>query len=320
MDDLTTQAAIDALMSVDDDAPITDVIEEEEITAEDEFQADAEDSDDPETDPDAGDDEGSEEPAAPAIEAPQFLDEKERAAFAALPRAAQEMLLKHDKALVADYTRKTQALAEDRKAAQAQRRQLEQVVSKFGEVIPELEQKVAQWQKVDWPKLAREASAEDYNAYRAQYESDVRQFQATKQKQAQAEEASFALHVKEQRERFEELAKAHAPELISADAGDKIIRPLQEYVRGLGYSDDEIRWIGAQDMLVAYKAMKYDQMVSARKGRPVLTPKPDARTTGKPVRAGPAASPSQRAPKDIQKQFARTGSKDLAIALLRNID
>lgn len=325
--DLSTQAAINALMGdgISEEAPITDeVIEEEqdEIAAEEEFQADAdEDGDDPETDPDADEDEESDEPELPAIEAPQFLDEKERAAFAALPREAQEMLLKHDKALVADYTRKTQALAEDRKVIQAQRQQLESVVSRFGEVIPELERKVAEWQKVDWPRLARETTAEDYNAYRAQYESDVRQFQQTKQKQAQAETASFTLHVKEQTERLQEIAREKAPELIAADAGEKVIKPLEKYIKDQGYSDEEIRWIGAQDMLMAYKAMKYDQMVAARKDKPALTPKPDARSGGKPVRAGPAASTSQRAvKKEVRQRFAKTGSKDLAMAMLQDID
>lgn len=326
--DLTTQAAINALLGdeISAEAPPTEeVVEEEqddEIAAEEEFQAEAdEEGDDPETDPDADEDEEGDEPELPAIEAPQFLDEKERAAFAALPRAAQEMLLKHDKALVADYTRKTQALADDRKAVQAQRQQLEQVVSRFGEVVPELERKIADWQKVDWPKLARDVSAEDYNAYRAQYESDVRQFQQTKQKQAQAEQASFALHLKEQTERLREIAKDKFPELIAADAGEKIMKPLAEYIRGEGYSDDEIRWIGAQDMLMAYKAMKYDQMVAARKDKPALTPKPDAKSNGRPVRAGPAASTSKRAvTKEVQQRFAKTGSKDLAIAMLTNLD
>lgn len=295
---------------------------EDEITAEAEVQTDAEeDGDDPETDPDADEDEESDEPEDPAIEAPQFLDEKERAAFAALPRAAQEMLLKHDKALVADYTRKTQALADDRKAVQAQRQQLDQVVSTFGEVIPDLERKVADWQKVDWPALARTRSAEEYNAYRAQYEADAKQLHQTRQQKAQAEQASFVTFVSEQGETLKKIAAEQAPEFLKPDAGEKVLKPLQEYVKALGYSDDEIRWIGAQDMVIAYKAMKYDQMVSERKNKPALTLKPDARSTGKPVRPGAPASTSKRAvTKDIKQRFDKTGSKDLAIAMLQNLD
>lgn len=312
-DDVSDEAQVDGELPED---------EQDEIDAEAEFQADADDdSDDPETDPDADDDEESDEPET-AIEAPQFLDEKERADFAALPRAAQEMLLKHDKALVADYTRKTQALADDRKAAQAQRTQLEQVVSRFGEVVPELEGKVNQWQNLDWPKLARQLTAEEYNAYRAQAESDVRKLNQVRQQKAQAEQASFQTFIDEQSKLLPDLATAQGvPELQDPKKRDAVLEPLFKYVKELGYEADEIRHIAAQDMVIAFKAMKYDQMVAQSKGRSALTPKPDAKSTGKPVRAGAASSTSKRAAsRDVQKKFRQTGSTSLAIAMLQDID
>ena len=313
-DDVSAEAQVDA--TVDED-------EEQEIDAEAEFQADAEDDEgDPEADPAEVDDEDEVEPET-AIETPQFLDEKERAAFAALPRAAQEMLLKHDKALVADYTRKTQALAEDRKQTQAQRQQLDRVLETFGTVIPEAERELAEWQRVDWVALAQKADAETYNQYRASAEASQKKVFALRQQEAQAREATFTTHVEEQTKLLKDLAadpEKGAPEFLKPDAPEKVWKPLLEYVKTLGYGEDEIRWIGAADAIVAYKAMRYDQLVKAGK-KPALTPKPDAKSTAKPVRAGAAASTSQRAAsREVQQRFRKTGSVQDAMNLLSNID
>jgi hypothetical protein len=321
---LSAEQAIAALSGDDMPDDVLDAEEEQdtELDAEAEFQAEAdEEGDDPDTDPDADEDEEGDEPGT-AIEAPQFLDEKERAAFAALPRAAQEMLLKHDKALVADYTRKTQAVAEEKKAVQAQRQQLDRVVSQFGEVLPEAEREFAEWQKFDWVRLAQMVTAEEYNQYRANAEAAGKRVSTLRTQKAQAEQASFQTFLSEQKTLLTSIAEKQAPEFLKPDAGEKVIKPLVTYIKELGYSDDEITHIGAQDMIIAYKAMKYDQMVAARKnGKPALTPKPDAKSTGKPVRAGAAVSTSKRAvSKDLQQRFNKTGSKDLAIELLKNFD
>jgi hypothetical protein len=326
---LSVESAIAALSGEDisdeaqADASLPEDEQDEEIDAEAESQADAgEDGDDPEADPDAGDDEEEVEPET-AIETPQFLDEKERAAFAALPRAAQEMLLKHDKALVADYTRKTQAVSEERKAVQAQRQQLDRIVETFGTVIPEAEKELADWQRVDWVALAQKVDAETYNQYRAQAEASQKKVFTLRQQEAQAREATFSTHVDEQTKLLKELAAdpvKGAPEFLKPDAPEKVWKPLFEYVKGLGYGEDEIRWIGAADAIVAYKAMRYDQMVKAGK-TPALTPKPDAKSNAKPVRAGAAASSSKRAvSKDVAQQFRKTGSTSLAISMLQDLD
>lgn len=326
---LSVDAAVAALSAenISEEAQVDETLpeeeQEEEIDAEAESQAAADDdSDDPETGPDADEDEESDEPET-AIEAPQFLDEKEREAFAALPREAQEMLLKHDKAMIADYTRKTQALSEDRKFVQAQRQQLDSAIEILGQVIPEAEREVMKWQQIDWVDLARKVDAETYNQYRASAEQAHRNLAAMRQKETQAREATFTSHVQEQSRLLKELAadpEKGAPAFLKPDAPEKVWKPLFEYVKAQGYDDDEIRWIGASDAIIAWKAMKYDQMVKAGK-KPALTPKPDAKSTGRPLRAGPAASSSKRsANTDVKKAFRKTGSTSLAVQLLEDLD
>ena len=64
-----------------------------------------------------GDDQESEdetEPEGSPLEAPQHWSAEDRERFAAMPKNAQEWALERDKAMTADYTRKTQEIAETR--------------------------------------------------------------------------------------------------------------------------------------------------------------------------------------------------------------
>ena len=60
--------------------------------------------------------EGSEASQEPPLEAPRNWSEDVRSKFNNLPRDAQEYMLKRDKEMTADYTRKTQEVAEQRKS------------------------------------------------------------------------------------------------------------------------------------------------------------------------------------------------------------
>lgn len=308
----------------EDDAPDDDAdYGDDEIDAEDDVQADADDEgDDPDVDPDADEDEDDDEPDEPAIEAPQFLDEKMRADWEKLPREAKEMVLSHDRALVADYTRKTQALAEDRKAVQAQRQQLEQVVSQYDEVLPEVMQKAKEWQEVDWVRLKANTTADDFLAYQAQAQQDILAARQLQEKKQKAEVESLTLHVQTEKATLQEIAAArNAADLIDPAKSPKVTKELFDYVQSQGYAPDEIKWIGARDMVIALKAMKYDAMIARRKdGKPALTPKPDAKSKGKPVRGGARASSSKRSNPDVEKAFRKTGDTRLAMQLLKDFD
>lgn len=329
---LSAADAIAALSGVSDEAPEAEEIvededneqEDDEIDAEADVQADAdEEGDDPEEDPDADEEEDDDEPAEPAIEAPQFLDEKMRADWSKLPREAQEMVLAHDKSLVADYTRKTQEVAAERKQVQAQRSQLDQIVSRYDEVLPEAEQKAREWQELNWVDLKANTTADQYLAYQAQAQQDIQKAVQIRNQRSQAEVESLNVHVQTEHAKLQEIARAqNAVELIQPEKAQAVTTELLNYVRSHGYQDDEIKYIGAQDMVMAYKAMKYDQMLANRKNpKPALTPKPDARTNAKPVRAGARASSSKRAAsKDVAKSFQRTGDRNLAMELLKDID
>jgi hypothetical protein len=89
-----------------------------------------EDATDSEVDP--SEQEGSEDSEEPPLEAPQNWSEDVRRKFNDLPKDAQEYMLKRDKEMTADYTRKTQEVAEQRKSYEA-----------FDKVIAPMRQQIA---------------------------------------------------------------------------------------------------------------------------------------------------------------------------------
>lgn len=337
--DLSVDAAIDAIAALDDIEPEeaiedvedgaeaeanADIDDEDEDTAEEEVEADAEDEgDDPDEDHDADDEEEeADEPDEPALEAPQFLDETAREQWKDLPREAQEMVLQHDKALVADYTRKTQALAEDRKATEAQRQQLEGRIEKLGFVLTETEQRAQYYANVDWEQAAQQLSAEEFNQHRAAADRVFQEVNEQRQKLEAAEAEQFDAFVKEQTEIMPKVAEELGQtEFLSPDAGEKVWKPLGDYLVKSGFSEDDIRNADARMSVIARKAQLWDDYQAKKKEKPVLKPKRDAKSKGKPVRAGARASSSKRAPdKKRLERFKRTGNSQDAMELLKQFD
>lgn len=79
-------------------------------------------------------DSGNEETSEEAIEPPQHWSEADKETFRNVPKEAQEFLLNRHKAMEADYTRKTQELADVRKSYEA----IDQVMAPFQGQMQEL--------------------------------------------------------------------------------------------------------------------------------------------------------------------------------------
>lgn len=298
--------AMDALNDVDDDAPFVGDEEEDKPAAEtaaegaegeQEIEAEADastaEADDDQGEPEEasaedGDDADKDEPAEPAIEPPQFLDATERETFKALPRAAQEIILKHDKSLVADYTRKTQETAKQRKALEAR-------LDKIGEVLTEREKSLKEWAEVDWVELAGRVTAEEFNRYRAQAELEHREYAAL-QKSRASEEAELL------REHNEAEVRALAeidPELADPKEGPKRRGELIKHlIDNEGFELERLKWVTAKELAFVNDALKWRKhqasLQAQKQAPPKLKPKADAKSAGKVVK--PAArqlTPSQ---------------------------
>jgi len=162
----------------------------------------------------------------------------------------------------ADYTRKTQSLAEERKAVEQERSQLmlasREAVERSAQLAAQLQQEL-QANQPDANRLAR-LRIENPGEYAAQME-DMRRKQALLQ-QAQAQQQHYQMQQQQQRVGYERSMLAEKEPAFASDF-DRTYAELGKWVtdpNGGGVSVEE--WNSEFDhrrILIAYRAMQNDQ-------------------------------------------------------------
>lgn len=212
----------------------------------------------------------------------------------------------------ADYTRKTQAVAEQRKAAEEERQYF---ASSLNSILTAVGADIQRFENVDWERAAAE-NPDQYRQAKAAYEQSMQLFSGIRQ---QTED-----FVQRTKQAQEQALKAQAKESVAilktAIPGwnNELYSQIGEYAqKELGFKPDEFNNIADHRAIQSiWKAMQYDR------GRKV--------TTEKTVKVAPTKTLSdKKAPeakivhnrKQNQKAHQRlreTGKIDDAVALLAN--
>lgn len=169
----------------------------------------------------------------------------------------------------ADYTKKTQEVSEQRKAAEAETARAYQERQTYAQNLQRLqvqdEAALQQQQNIDWAALLRSDPVEYLEQQRIAQERQARlsQVYAEQQRiagQYQAEQAEAQTrHLVQQREEL--LAKL--PEWKDATKAKAEQSALRDYLIESGYSAEAIDTLSdAKSVIVARKAMLFDQMMS----------------------------------------------------------
>lgn len=208
----------------------------------------------------------------------------------------------------ADYTRKSMALAEEKKSFQGEREAITLERQQYSQLLPVLVEQIK-------GSMAREPNwAELLDSNPAEYvrQKELWREQHERLAAAQAEQQRLAdLEAQERHNYVVSLVRTNAAELVKAMpqwrdpqrwSADR--ERLLSYGEQLGFSKDEIQQTyDHRAVLALYKAMKYDELVAKR-------PKPVVQSGPKPVRPGAAASPQSRKVSDItraKQRLAKTG-------------
>lgn len=262
------------------------------------------------------------EPAEPAIEPPLFWTAEEKEAFKELPRHLQQKLVEKE-----DVSSK--AVAKAMKQAADQRKAAEQAVQTFTDKAKAIDGLLTQaeaaaladgwgeWMQVQdaqWINLLRQ-DPDTYRPIKEQVDlrkSHLQQLITAKQDADNARQAeTFNAHLAQQREELARIAPA-----LASDGAKRAA--IGQYLMDQGYAPERLKGIGAQDLVLAEKAMRWDQ---AQKAKASVKPQPKpAPASSKPVK--PAASnptpPKQRAAQELENRFAQTRSADDLVALLNS--
>lgn len=220
----------------------------------------------------------------------------------------------------ADYTRKTEALANARKAFEGEAEAVKQERAQYAQLLPALAQQLqsALPQPPD-PNL-RDTDPLQYVLERQKYEDAMGQVSAAF---SELQRVQSVQQAEEQKQLQAHLAQAvqKLPDLIPAWKDQKAYerdRPkLRTYLKDkLGYSDDEINQAyDPRAVAAAYKAMKYDELLSRQ-------PRPNA-PTERVVRPSPApvqqATRQGREGQAARQRLAKSGRVEDAAAAIRSL-
>ena len=288
-----------------DDELDSDVDDSSEQLDDDESDAEEDAADDDESDDEESKDEQQDEPQTFTVK----VDGKE------VDVTIDE--LRQGYSRTEDYTRKTQALAQERKAAQAEFESVRQERQQYAQLLGALQQQLAQ----------AEAAPVDLNAL---YESDPIEWMRQKELVRERQEKQYAIQSEQQRlmqmqqaeqqqhmrtyleEQKQKLMEA-MPELRDPNVAKEAKSKWVEAGKAIGFSEQELGAISDHRMLKALGIIaKYNGIVSKRQAaKPVQKNKQVARP-------GAMSSPTQKSSsvKKSQQRLKGSGNVKDAASLI----
>ena len=170
-----------------------------------------------------------------------------------------------------DYTKKSQTVAEERKAVEAERQRIEEAKvlrDQYAQRLQLIEQMLNQQPETENLDFLKENDPIGYAvkvAELSQREKQLGQVRAERERimQQQMIEQQHALQMKVAEE-AQKLASV-LPEFVDPQKGDVVRKEIRSYGKQLGFSDDELANVyDSRAVLTLWKAMQYDKLQSAK--------------------------------------------------------
>jgi hypothetical protein len=202
----------------------------------------------------------------------------------------------------ADYTRKSQVLAEQRKQADeelaATQQERQRYLSQLEQFNTQADSKINELKSTDWTKLKEEDPTE-YMLKRDQY----RELQENKRT---VEEEQKNLQYKSQQEqqakwqeelgRQQEIMAQRLPEWNDPTKGAKLKQDIKSFAVKTGFSEQEVdSLIDARSVDVLHKAMLYDNLLAAKISNKKAKVVPKVTRPGSPATKGEISSDKVKA-------------------------
>lgn len=225
----------------------------------------------------------------------------------------------------ADYTRKSQVLAEQRKKAEeelaATQQERQRYVSQLEQFTAQADSKLDELKSTDWTRLKEEDPTE-YMLKRDQY----RELQENKRT---VEEEQKNLQYKSQQEqqakwqeelvRQQEIMAQRLPEWNDPNKGTKLKQDIKSFALKTGFSEQEVdSLIDARSVDVLHKAMLYDNLLAAKISNKKAKVVPKVTRPGSPPTKGEISSDKVKAQRARLKKTGRVKDATSVIESLMN--
>lgn len=213
--------------------------------------------------------------------------------------------------LEADYTKKTQSLAEARKSLETEKASVEQAKilrDQYAQRLGIIEQMLQAQVPQENLEALKETDPIGYAVKIAEQNQREKQLAAVQQERAriaqqqQAEQTQMlSQHVAMEAEKL----AAAIPEFKDPQKGEQVRKDIRNFAKSIGWSDDELASVyDSRAVLTLYKAMQYDKLVN---NKPEVTKK--VAQAPKMLKAGSSTqrNPDQEQVKKQKQQLKRTG-------------
>lgn len=219
----------------------------------------------------------------------------------------------------ADYTKKTQEVAEARKMVESDRQRIDEASrlrDQYAERLGVIEQMLSQTDKAEDLSALKENDPIGYAvrvAEQSEREKQLTAVRAERQKLAQSQQAEQGERLKAHLATEAAKLRDAIPDLSDDVKGEVVKRDIRDFAKSIGFSDQELTQVyDSRAVLTLYKAMQYDKLV---KGKTDATKKVNqAPRMLRPGTSTPEARETENT-KKMQQQLKKTGKKGDAARL-----
>jgi len=223
-----------------------------------------------------------------------------------------------------DYTRKTQELAENRKAMEAQYQEIERERAEYAQLLPAMAERIQQAaeQEPDWdtlydtdPVMAAKAERQwrkEQEARTAQLQAVQAEQQRMQQIEAQKREQMQQSYLEQQRQILPDIIPEWRDKKVAATEATQI----RDFLLGEGFSEQDVSGMSNATLVkLARKAMLYDRGETRANEVKAKPKKPRAKI----LKSGSRASQPKRtsAAQEAQNRARKTGRVNDAAAAIK---
>jgi hypothetical protein len=170
-----------------------------------------------------------------------------------------------------DYTKKSQAVAEERKAVEAERQAVQEAKAmrdQYAQRLEIIESMLNQPQEVENLDYLKETDPIGYAvkvAEMSQKEKQLAQVRAERERIMQQQEYDRQQQMRQTIAVESEKLVAAIPEYADPDKGETLRKEIRSFGKQMGFSDEELANVfDSRAVLTLYKAMQYDKLQSSK--------------------------------------------------------
>jgi hypothetical protein len=223
----------------------------------------------------------------------------------------------------ADYTRKTQEIAETRKVVEADRQKIEEAArlrDTYAQRLTVIEQMLSQGEKAEDLTALKESDPIGYAIRVAEQTEREKQLAAVRAEQSRIAQQQQA----EQQERLNAHLQAEGlklqeaiPEMADPAKGQAIRTDIRNYAKKIGFSDQELSQVyDSRAVTALYKAMQYDKLTAGKQD--AVKKVAQAPRMMRPGTSTPEARETQEG-KKLREQLRRSGNKNDAARIFERL-